>query len=37
MMKEDSAYDNLPAKQSRWEHVISQRPDFLGRDNPPAI
>jgi hypothetical protein len=38
MMKEYGAYDNLPAKQSRWEiyHFITPA-TFLGCDNPPEI
>jgi hypothetical protein len=42
MMKEHPAYDNLPAKQSRWEISIHNARDLLGEfqrpsDNPPAI
>jgi hypothetical protein len=42
MMKEHAAYDNLPAKQSRWEISLHNARDLLGEvqrpsDNPPAI
>ena len=42
MMKEHAAYDNLPAKQSRWEISLHNARDLPGEvqrpsDNPPAI
>jgi hypothetical protein len=37
MMKEYAAYDNLPAKQSRWEISLHNARDLLRCDNPPAI
>ena len=42
MMKEHAAYDNLPAKQSRWEISLRNARDLLleferPSDNPAAI
>src|SRR5882724_6591347 len=42
MTKEHAAYDNLPAKQSRWEISLHNASDLLGESqrppgNPPAI
>ena len=42
MMKEHAPYDNLPAKQSRWEISLHNARDLPGEvqrpsDNPPAI
>jgi len=42
MTKEHAAYDNLPAKQRRWEISLHNARDLLGEfqrpaDNPPAV
>ena len=42
MMKEQAAYDNLPAKQSRWEISLHNAGDLPGEvqrpsDNLPAL
>jgi hypothetical protein len=42
MMKEHAPYDNLPAKQSRWEYPFITPATFLESfkrpsENPPAL
>ena len=37
MMKERTAYDNLPAKQSRWEISLHNARDPLGEFQQPSV